>query len=297
MTLPHAVDLRSNYERTYNQGPLAACGPFAVCAALDCIYERATGFAVRFDPLYLWYWVRVYRGMADTNTGSDFPSLERALRVTGVMRGADVVAGLELRKTQVQDTNYSQLKHLLAMGVPVVLEMKITADIYGLADDRDWRKHYLPPATGQILGQHYVCIVGYDDNVKRWLCENSWGDGWGDGGFFGIPYESLQSLTESLQHINKLPIIPKRIEGYSPMPAMLTAEKVAFFDRVGTHLFEHLMRSFDGVDAQPLINECVRWGVSDKHLEHIAGWPAGAVREFSINNPQYDWAGFIFDQI
>ncbi|GEM_PF-2113793 len=42
---------------------------------------------------------------------------------------------------------------------------------------------------------HCVLIVGWDDNLcdslgGGWICKNSWGTGWGDGGFFYIPYGS-----------------------------------------------------------------------------------------------------------
>jgi hypothetical protein len=40
---------------------------------------------------------------------------------------------------------------------------------------------------------HAVMIVGWDDNICNgggWICKNSWGTGWGDGGFFYIPYGS-----------------------------------------------------------------------------------------------------------
>ena len=37
-------------------------------------------------------------------------------------------------------------------------------------------------------GGHCVCVVGYDDAQGAWICKNSWGTGWGDGGFFCIAY-------------------------------------------------------------------------------------------------------------
>lgn len=37
-------------------------------------------------------------------------------------------------------------------------------------------------------GGHCVSIVGYDDAQRAWICKNSWGTGWGEGGFFRIGY-------------------------------------------------------------------------------------------------------------
>lgn len=42
--------------------------------------------------------------------------------------------------------------------------------------------------SGANQGGHCVCVVGYDDAGKYWICKNSWGTGWGDGGYFKIAY-------------------------------------------------------------------------------------------------------------
>lgn len=296
MTLPTAVDLRSAYERVYNQGPDPACGPFAVCNAADCIWERATGKTTRFDPHHVWDWSRWHMGLAGVKTGSTFDSLERATRLNGMYLGNDPVTGFRLVRTWVADTRYVEVKHLLAMGVPVVWEMKVTQGMYDLGDKRDWRTHEISRDTSSVFGQHYVCIVGYDDTAQRWLVENSWGPDWADGGFFGVPYDSFQALSESLQHFNVTPINPKPVEGYTVPAVMFTAEKAAFVDRSKDTLRQHLMDTFAAGGAQALIAECVKWGVSDKHLEAIAGWQRGAVRAYQADNQGLNWEGFVWDQ-
>lgn len=42
--------------------------------------------------------------------------------------------------------------------------------------------------SGNVAGGHCVCCVGYDDVARCWICKNSWGDTWGDKGFFRIAY-------------------------------------------------------------------------------------------------------------
>jgi C1A family cysteine protease len=44
------------------------------------------------------------------------------------------------------------------------------------------------PTSSTSLGGHCVCAVGYDDINQCWICKNSWGTGWGEGGFFRIGY-------------------------------------------------------------------------------------------------------------
>jgi C1A family cysteine protease len=46
------------------------------------------------------------------------------------------------------------------------------------------------PAPGGLSGDyHAVGIVGYEDNAKRLLVRNSWGEDWGDAGYAWLPDE------------------------------------------------------------------------------------------------------------
>ena len=49
------------------------------------------------------------------------------------------------------------------------------------------------PRLGQerALGGHAVLVCGYDEGAREFIVRNSWGCGWGDGGYFYLPYEYL----------------------------------------------------------------------------------------------------------
>ena len=42
--------------------------------------------------------------------------------------------------------------------------------------------------SGIEAGLHCVEVIGYSEADRCWICKNSWGPGWGDGGFFRIAY-------------------------------------------------------------------------------------------------------------
>src|SRR2546423_541786 len=42
--------------------------------------------------------------------------------------------------------------------------------------------------TGPDVGLHCVEVIGYSETDHCWICKNSWGPGWGEGGFFRIAY-------------------------------------------------------------------------------------------------------------
>ncbi len=46
-----------------------------------------------------------------------------------------------------------------------------------------------PAHSEQPRGGHAVLMVGYDDSKHCWLVRNSWGEQWGEEGYFWMPYE------------------------------------------------------------------------------------------------------------
>ncbi|CRK60249.1 hypothetical protein [Alloactinosynnema sp. L-07] len=42
--------------------------------------------------------------------------------------------------------------------------------------------------TSTVAGGHCVALIGWDDAAGCWIAKNSWGTGWGDGGYFRIAY-------------------------------------------------------------------------------------------------------------
>jgi hypothetical protein len=51
-------------------------------------------------------------------------------------------------------------------------------------------------ASGDQEGGHAVLLVGYDDRESCFIVKNSWGEGWGESGFFRIGYSQLRPGVE-----------------------------------------------------------------------------------------------------
>ncbi|MBY0501486.1 MAG: C1 family peptidase [Alphaproteobacteria bacterium] len=58
----------------------------------------------------------------------------------------------------------------------------------------------LPKRAERFLGGHAVLIVGYDDSKHAFIVANSWGTGWGQKGFFYMPYQYVTNpnLTDEI---------------------------------------------------------------------------------------------------
>jgi hypothetical protein len=83
------------------------------------------------------------------------------------------------------------IRSCLQEGLTVEIAMPITASMYDLTGP--WHEHqYLPESKdNRAIGGHLWRVVGCSMVHKRLLCLNSWGEEYGDGGYFGLGFEAL----------------------------------------------------------------------------------------------------------
>jgi C1A family cysteine protease len=51
----------------------------------------------------------------------------------------------------------------------------------------------MPEPNERVVGGHCVLAVGYDDGASKIICRNSWGTGFGDAGYFHMPFDFISS--------------------------------------------------------------------------------------------------------
>lgn len=70
------------------------------------------------------------------------------------------------------------------------------------------RSFYLTPASGIFtmpaqneisLGGHALLAGGYDDNKQHFIVRNSWGEEFGDKGYYYIPYDFFTGKYQTSQ--------------------------------------------------------------------------------------------------
>ena len=83
---------------------------------------------------------------------------------------------------RVDYTDLNQLKAHLLQGSAIVVTVSITKNFINLTGPR-W-----PGPEGFFVGRHTVAIVGYNEDSREFLIQNSAGSAWGDKGFAWIPY-------------------------------------------------------------------------------------------------------------
>lgn len=64
-----------------------------------------------------------------------------------------------------------------------------------------WQPNLAPGVPNYERGGHFMLVVGYDDNTKCWICRNSWGSGFGHGGYIRVAYGDANSGIEKYARI------------------------------------------------------------------------------------------------
>lgn len=303
----NAVDLRSDIETVYHQSNTNACTAHAVVNALDAMYDHA-GRSKRFSRAWVWWWARSNSNRAGLDVGASYADLKFALEKKGVVtEEAHPWTGVAFNPppegltatTKVISflpmlANVDDIKRKLCLGVPVILGMTVHQELYSLFGAKDWRTHKYDVRAHAIGSDHYVCIVGYDDTAGRLLIENSWGPGFGDGGFFGLPYEDFIHVQRECCTIDRIEgFAPKKVEGYVSIPYLLSNQDTGAFASKNRHrLMQMLAEALQSGGYSAVLGLCREWHITDKHLEHLFKWERGAVRAFREANLTLDWAGF-----
>lgn len=107
--------------------------------------------------------------------------------------------------------NVDDQKAWIANVGPIVACFEVFDDFYAWSGNTPYVKSSDP--NNHDVGGHCVLIVGYDDNLGCWIIKNSWGTGWGDGGFGLIAYGQCDIdyyVKQGLQGTNPDPWTKRR---------------------------------------------------------------------------------------
>jgi C1A family cysteine protease len=88
--------------------------------------------------------------------------------------------------------NRNTMRNLLHMGLPFVVGIQVYQSFESNAVAATGVAP-MPKNKDTLLGGHAVLVVGYNHLKQQWIVRNSWGEGWGDKGYFYLPYRYLLS--------------------------------------------------------------------------------------------------------
>lgn len=203
----------------YDQGPIGSCTGNAVAAAVQFARIQASK-TPEFTPsrLFLYYGGREAIQTVDEDSGAMIRDVIKFAKSTGVAPEAftppspsqspiwpyDVnrfaerppqasyTFGLQHQvlsyRRVIQTTQ--QMRTCLAHGNPFVFGFAVYQGFESPVVEKTGVVN-MPLSTEEFLGGHAVLAMGYDDEKQRFLVRNSWGEDWGDHGYFTMPYAYL----------------------------------------------------------------------------------------------------------
>jgi len=97
----------------------------------------------------------------------------------------------------------------LANGNPIIIGMRTTEDLLSKLPPGAIYDYHTAADPNYHHGGHAILIIGYDDERQAFRVMNSWGEDWGDRGFFWISYASAISEIEEA-YVMEGEVLPPR---------------------------------------------------------------------------------------
>jgi C1A family cysteine protease len=208
--LPKSVDLRHECPPIYDQGQLGSCTANGIAGAIE--FDQRKQGVKDFVPsrLFIYYNERVIEGHVNEDSGAQIRDGVKVAHKLGAPPETDwpydiskfkdkPPASVYSEALQEVVTSYARVGHnltnmrgCLAEGFPFVFGFTV----YESFESEEVAKTGIvpmPESGESVLGGHCVVAVGYSDSHRRFIIRNSWGTGWGIGGYCMMPYEYLIS--------------------------------------------------------------------------------------------------------
>jgi len=229
--LPVSVDMSSKFPTPASQGRLNSCVGFAVGYAARSYYAVKTEGRARNSrknipsPSYIYHSIRDPQNCL---SGSQFiPALELlkkgSLSLADHPYAIDCLLPTASQKSAAKDfkidgwisvnpKKVDDVKGQLALGHPVIFGMNVTDKFERLKSIQVYSQQ---PG---IFQRHAMTAVGYSDRKQAFKIINSWGTGWGKGGFGWISYRTFAIYVEEAYVM--------RVSGNRPKPKPKSNEVV-----------------------------------------------------------------------
>lgn len=240
--LPGKVDLSADFPPPGNQGPQSSCVAWTTAYALRSYqaHVRERGPFMRsdgaldsmrvFSPAYVYNQVNNGRDAGIYFADAlDLLSRDGAAPLAAMpyspgdfftqpdMRARALAANYRIATwKQVSASELIEIKSQLNAGYPVMFGAMLDQGFEDLRGGAIWRER-----IGRETGGHAMLLIGYDDSRHAFKLLNSWGRGWGDGGYGWIDYDHFIRVTSEAYVAKDLPQPP---QPPAPQPAPPTPQ-------------------------------------------------------------------------
>ena len=210
--LPPRVDLRDKgWGTIYEQGSLGSCVANSIAYTVRWAYaDKEKEGPFDSSRLFIYYNAREMLGFDITeDTGITVRSGYKA--VNQFKTCSERNWPYAIRKYSARPTEYAynaaaqhhtftylhlnvdqvEIKKCLKDGFPISFGLALYESFMSADAARTGNIPYPDIKNERRIGGHCMTIVGYDEEKQIFIVCNSWGTGWGDGGFCFIPYKVI----------------------------------------------------------------------------------------------------------
>jgi C1A family cysteine protease len=205
------LDLRDKCPAVYDQGHLGSCTANAIgfCYHFDELKQNSMSSFIP-SRLFIYYNERNMEGHTSEDSGAEIHDGVQSINMLGVCPETNWPYDItkytekpcencyEIAKNhksvsyQAVEQSIDQLRAAIISGFPVVFGFTVY-DSFESPDVAKTGIMIMPKEGEKILGGHAVAIVGFDDIRNVFIVRNSWGDNWGDKGYFYMPYDFIKN--------------------------------------------------------------------------------------------------------
>lgn len=211
--LPPSIDWRSRPGGSFvtpvrNQRSCGSCWAFATAAALESATLR--GMSKPNSDLNLAEQVLLSCGKSGSCQGGYIDAASNYIRDTGLPiescysytatdgNCANACADWQPSAEKIyawswvviqNSSSSNSIKIALDKYGPLTSTMEVYDDFYYYTGG------VYSKVTGTYIGGHAILIVGYDDANQCFICKNSWGESWGEKGYFRIAYSQADNAV------------------------------------------------------------------------------------------------------
>lgn len=213
-SLPNQIDLRSQMPSVYNQGDLGSCTANAIGGDIESAMIRQGKPHYTPSRLFIYYNERVIENSIREDAGAQLrngikavvrwgfsPETDWPYDISQFAKKPPRLVYRNASSNRIQQyariaQNINDMRACLAGGDGFFFGFSV----YSSFESQEVANTGIMPMPRRMentLGGHAVLAVGYDDSRRVFIVRNSWGEEWGDKGYFYMPYDFIADSNYS----------------------------------------------------------------------------------------------------
>lgn len=194
-----------------DQGSLGSCGPCEISNAIRFCLKKEKVIDFQPSRLFIYYFTRLleesdvtqdtgisikgalmtiqkYGACSEVNLPYDITKFAIKPSVLEITAASQHTSGFQYKSIP---QNLVSIKQALFSGFPIVLGIQVYTSFESNSVANTGNVPMPNLQSESLLGGHSCCIYSYDDTKQLFTLSNSWGNRWGQAGYFTIPYGYL----------------------------------------------------------------------------------------------------------